>query len=147
MSFIHQSLKYLLLAVVVLVSTVNVHSFAYAEDWSSVIKTTESNIAVDMDSYDESKGYPSITTSTQYKKPQTIHINNHNLSYIEKRATPLFNCQTHAIKLSRVEMLDKKGKKIANEIAKDQFSPIETGSIDAQIESLVCQVHKMVGGM
>lgn len=122
-------------------------SFANAVDWSNVIKNQDANISVDMDSYDEAKGYPSIITKTRFTKPQTINVNAKKVSYLEQRAMPQFNCSSHQIKIPAIDMFDKHGKKVATDVSKNQFAPITGGSIDAQLESLVCQVHKMVGGM
>jgi hypothetical protein len=120
---------------------------ACAADWSTVIKNQGFIISVDMDSYDETQGYPSIVTKTRFKKPETTEINSKKISFLEQRATPQFNCLTHQIKTPSIDMLDKRGKTVATDTSKNAFSPVATGSIDAQLESLVCQVHKMVGGM
>lgn len=128
---------------VLLILTLN----AYAVDWSTVIKNKDANIAVDMDSYDESLGFPSIISRTKFIKPQTIELNTKNVSYITQRAMPQFNCSTHQIKTPVIDMFDKQGKKVASDASKNQFTPVTVGSIDAQLEGLVCQVHKMVGGM
>jgi phage terminase small subunit len=69
------------------------------------------------------------------------------VSYIEQRAMPQFNCTTHKIKTPAIKMLDRHGKIVASNSSKNQFNPVIAGSSDAQVESLVCQVHKMVGGM
>ncbi len=122
-------------------------SSAHAVDWSNVIKNQDANIAVDMDSYDEAKGYPSIITKTRFTKPQTIDVNAKKVIYIEQRAMPQFNCNTHQIKTPTIDMFDKHGKKVTTDTSKNLFTPVMAGSVDAQLESLVCQVHKMVGGM
>ncbi len=63
---------------VLLILTLN----AYAVDWSTVIKNKDANIAVDMDSYDESLGFQSIISRTNFTKPQTIEVTTKNVSYI-----------------------------------------------------------------
>lgn len=120
---------------------------AYAVDWSTVIKNKDAIIAVDMDSYDETSGYPAIITRTKFTKAQTTELNTKKVSYMEQRAMPQFNCSSHQIKTTKLYLFDQKGKKIATILNKDQFSLVIADSSDAQLESLVCQVHKMVGGM
>ena len=120
---------------------------AHAVDWSTVIKSKDAIIAVDMDSYDETNGYPAIITRTKFTKAQTTELNAKKVSYIEQRAMPQFNCSTHQIKTTKLYLFDKQGKKVAAVLNKDQFSQVIADSNDAQLESLVCQVHKMVGGM
>jgi hypothetical protein len=120
---------------------------ALGADWSTVIKNKDSVIAVDMDSYDETSGYPAIITRTKFSKVQTTELSAKKVSYIEQRAMPQFNCSTHQIKTTKLYLFDTKGKKIATVLNKDQFTLVIADSSDAQLESLVCQVHKMVGGM
>lgn len=119
----------------------------YAVDWSTVIKNKDASIAVDMDSYDEPQGYPSIITRTKFIKPQTTEISTKKVSYVAQLAMPQFNCMAHQIKIPTIDMLNKQDKKVATDTSKNQFAPVMPDSVDAQLEGLVCQVHKMVGGM
>jgi len=138
----HQPIKVAMLCGL-LTFTINAH----AVDWSTVIKNKDAIIAVDMDSYDETSGYPAIITRTKFTKPQTTELSAKKVSYMEQRAMPQFNCSTHQIKITKLYLFDKQEKKVATILNKDQFTQVIADSSDAQLESLVCQVHKMVGGM
>lgn len=114
-----------------------------ATDWTTVIHQKDTEISVDMDSYGEEHGYPHLLIK---ETPKKTHANASEKTYYEKSSTPLFNCQTHAIKMSEVLTYDKHGNLISKIPGKSSFEAITPGSTNSQLESLVCQVHQMVGG-
>lgn len=118
----------------------------FAADWASIIQEKESEILVDMDSYNEKNGIPYINTKTIYLKSQNHVKNAQNLKYSESHSTSQFNCATQTYKKNSIRLYDSNKKLLLSENGDALFKPIVAGSKDAQIGRLVCQVHKMVGG-
>ncbi|HYN55451.1 MAG TPA: surface-adhesin E family protein [Methylotenera sp.] len=118
---------------------------AMSADWTSIKKTNEYELLVDMDSYNESAGLPFITTKTILNKPKGNALNGKNLLYIEEVSTSLFNCKLHAYKVL-VTHFFQHNKLVGSKKGVMPFEPLEKGSNNASISSLVCQVHQMVGG-
>lgn len=115
-----------------------------AEDWTSIKKTKDYELLVDMDSYNETNHLPYITAKTVYKYPKNGLVSGKKITYLEAHATTQFNC-----KLNQYKTLDTryfKNKLLAANKPKSSFQPIKGGSDHATTASLVCQVHKMLGG-
>lgn len=89
---------------------------------------------------------PYISTKTQFIKPQNYHKDALTFSYVESQSTSQFNCTQHSIKTHTTQFFDANKKLVGNQKADAAFKPVVAGSKDAALESLVCQVHKMVGG-
>jgi len=123
---------------------------ASAADWTSISKTKQAEVMVDMDSYNETDGLPYISTKTLFVQPQNYRKNTLKFSYRESHTTSQFNCTQHTVKHSATQFFDQNNnlnkKLVGNEKGDDVFKPVVIGSKDAALESLVCQVHKMVGG-
>ncbi|WP_047540457.1 surface-adhesin E family protein [Methylotenera versatilis] len=119
---------------------------AVAADWTSISKTKQEEMLVDMDSYNESAGMPYITTKTLFLKPQNYRKNALKFIYSESHSTTQFNCALHTFKTNAMQFFDANKKLVGSEIGDDFFKPVAANSKDAALESLVCQVHKMVGG-
>ncbi len=119
---------------------------ASAADWTSISKTKQEEVLVDMDSYNESAGMPYISTKTLFAKPQNYRKNALHFSFIESHSTSQFNCTQHTIKTNAIQFFDASKKLVSSEKGDAAFKPVIAGSKDAVLESLVCQVHKMVGG-
>ena len=119
---------------------------AAAADWTSISKTKQDEVLVDMDSYNESAGIPYISTKTLYVKPQNYRQNSLKFSYSESHATTQFNCNAHAYKINSTQFYSANKKLLGSEKGDMSFKPVTAGSKNAALESLVCQVHKMVGG-
>ncbi len=119
---------------------------AAAADWTSISKTKQNEMLVDMDSYNESAGIPYITAKTVFLMPQNYRKNALRFSYTESHSTTQFNCALHTFKTNATQFFDVNKKLVGSEKGDDSFKPITAGSKDASLESLVCQVHKMVGG-
>lgn len=115
-------------------------------DWTSIKKTNEYELLVDMDSYNESAGLPFITTKTILNKPKGNAINGKNLLYIEEVSTSLFNCKLHTYKVLVTQFFQHNNKLVSSKKGVMLFEPLEKGSDHASISSLVCQVHQMVSG-
>jgi len=119
---------------------------AIAADWTSISKTKQAEMLVDMDSYNESEGLPYISTKTLFIQPQNYRKNALKFSYKESHTTSQFNCTQHTVKNSATQFFDSNKKLVGNDKGDASFKPVVAGSKDAALESLVCQVHKMVGG-
>lgn len=115
-------------------------------DWTSIKKTKEYQLLVDMDSYNESAGLPFITTKTILNKPKSYALNGKKLLYIAEVSTSLFNCKLHTYKVLMTHFYQQNNKLIDSKKGMQPFEPLEKGSNHASISSLVCQVHQMVGG-
>ena len=116
-----------------------------AADWTSISKTKHAKILVDMDSYNETDGLPYISTKTLFIQPQNYRKNGLKFSYKESHSTSQFNCTEHTVKNSTTQFFTQQ-KLVGSEKGDNAFKPIIAGSKEASLESLVCQVHKMVGG-
>jgi len=119
---------------------------AIAADWTSISKTNKAEMLVDMDSYNEKDGQPYISTKTLFTQPQNYRNNSLKFSYRESHSTSQFNCTQHTVKNSATQFFDVNKKLVGSEKGDAAFKPVIAGSKDAALESLVCQVHKMVGG-
>lgn len=119
---------------------------AAAADWTSISKDKQSEILVDMDSYNESDGLPYIVSKTQFFKPQIYRKNALEFSYTESLSTTQFNCALHTFKNNSTLFYNASKKRVGSEKNDFSFKPIMAGSKYIPLESLVCQVHKMVGG-
>lgn len=119
---------------------------AAAADWTPISKTKQHEVLVDMDSYNESAGMPYISTKTRYVKPQIYQKSLIKISYSESHSTAQFNCSAHTYKINSTQFYGANKKLIGSEKGDISFKPITADSKEAELESLVCQVHKMVGG-
>ena len=117
-----------------------------AADWETIVKTPEYEILVDIDSFNVDKGLPYITANTAYKTTQNYQKNNVKFSYLTKHITTQFNCQTHIYKQLNRVYYNKNNTVVARAKGQASFNAIIPKSSIAALESLVCQVHKMVGG-
>ena len=118
---------------------------AAAADWTSISKTKQDEVLVDMDSYNESAGIPYISTKTLYVKPQNYRQNSLKFSYSESHSTTQFNCSAHTYKINSTQFYSANKKLVGSEKGDISFKAIAAGSKNSELASLVCQVHKMVG--
>jgi hypothetical protein len=119
---------------------------ANAADWTPIKKNKAYELLVDMDSYNESEGLPFITAKTVFNGSKNFELNGKKGSYIEEHSTSQFNCKLHTYKVLETHFYKPKNKLVGNQKGFKLFKPLENGSDNASIASLVCQVHKMVGG-
>ena len=119
---------------------------ALSADWTSIKKTKEYELLVDMDSYNEFDGLPFITTKAIFNKQKGYAFNGKNLLYIEELSTSQFDCKLHTYKTLTTIFYQQQNKLAGSKKAMMTFEPLEKGSDNASIASLVCQVHQMVGG-
>lgn len=126
---------------------------AHAVDWEHIIDTQDGKVYVDLDSYDDDDMYSRITTRTSYKSPQSASAHDDKSSnksmskksYSSKMVTAQFDCKQHTISILSVVLMDKQGKFVARETPAAHSSPV-TDKTDQGVETLVCQVRKMVKG-
>lgn len=117
-----------------------------AEEWSSIIKKSEYEIFVDIDSYNQENGWPFMTTKTVYIKPQLLNKKPSSSTYITHVAEWQFNCKNPVYRMRFSTFLDQKDKVIGQQTPMKNFQTIPTGSDIFAIGQLTCQVHQMVGG-
>jgi hypothetical protein len=118
------------------------HSFA--ADWASIKKTKDYELLVDMDSYNETNQLPYITAKTVYKYPKDGLLNSKKIIYLEEHSTTQFNCKLQLYKTLETRYFNN--KLLATNKPFSSFQPLKRGSDHAATASLVCQVHKMLGG-
>ena len=119
----------------------------YAADWESIKKTKDYELLVDMDSYNVADGLPLITAKTVFTSSKSLVLNNKKMVFTKELSTKQFNCKLQSYKQLETRFLNKKNVLIWSEIGVKSFEPIALGSNNATISSLVCQVHKMLGGI
>lgn len=117
---------------------------SFAADWASIKKTNEYELLVDMDSYNQTNHLPYITAKTVYKVPKNGLMNSKKITYLEEHATTQFNCKLQLYKTLETRYF--KNKLLATNKPKNSFQPLTPGSDHETTASLVCQVHKMLGG-
>lgn len=119
---------------------------AHALEWSSIIKTVDYEILVDIDSYKVLAGKPYMTTKTVYQVPQTYLANPKSVQYVARLEQTLFNCQQPEFKQLSVALLDASENVLYRNDQALSFQPITHGSDVFSVGQLTCQVHQMLGG-
>lgn len=117
---------------------------SFAADWDLIKKTEDYEFLVDMDSYNETNNLPYISTKTVYMQPKNGLINNKKITYLEEHSTTQFNCKLQQYKTLETHYF--KNKLLFTNKPISTFQPLKPGSDYATIASLVCQVHKILGG-
>lgn len=138
------SIKNKWLKTTLLASTLTTYP-AYAEDWSQISNQNGVATYVDMDSYNEKGGLPFIDTKNVYKTAQTQVNQGKKLTFYKNVQTTQFNCTTHTYRVLKNQLFDKSGLVIYKEKSQSEFSFSEKNVFYKNLETLVCQVHRMVG--
>lgn len=143
--FLNKHNKYMMLVSIFggLLLTSN-HNFA--ADWTTIKKTKDYELLVDMDSYNETQGLPFITANYIFYKTQKHVAGNTKIEFTEEHATSQFNCKTRMYKTLESNFYKSKGVLARSLKGDDSFKPIKKNSDNSTIASLVCQVHQMLGG-
>lgn len=136
-------LKHVLSTVLLLTS---LNTSVQALEWSSIIKTIDYEILVDIDSYKVLAGKPYMTTKTIYKAPQTYLANPKSVQYLARLEEMQFNCQEPEFKQLSVALLGAGENVLYRNQEASQFVPIPYGTDTFSIGQLTCQVHQMLGG-
>jgi len=112
---------------------------AMAAEWEKILDKNNASIYVDIDTYTSSDGYPSILVKIVPKKKQASVQNAFQSSINTERMQ--FNCKLHLVR-----KINQHSNKTDPVHMLPQFKPVIFQSLEQEIESLVCQVSKMVGG-
>ncbi|MCB5184020.1 hypothetical protein LG201_02250 [Methylobacillus gramineus] len=117
---------------------------AHAVEWESLVKTHESELLVDLDSYDERDAYSSILS-----KVVTYPVSNSKIKAEIKQATVSqtaleFDCREQTYRTVRTSWYDASGKLLSKKTGSKQFQPLSHDSTAQTIATLVCQVRRMV---
>lgn len=115
---------------------------ACAADWEKILDRSKDTIYVDLDSFASSDGYPSILIKS-IPKPSGMNVDANAAKLAVKTDRFQFDCNQHQVRkiTHNNEPLDSRKNSMM------QFRPVAPNSLDQEIESLVCQVNKMVGGL
>lgn len=119
---------------------------AVAADWTIISKTKQEEVLVDMDSYNSAAGIPYISSKTLFVRPQTYRNGALHFRYTAIETTTQFNCAAHTYKNNASQFYNVNKTLVGRENGDSSFKPITSGSKQAAVASLVCQVHQMVGG-
>jgi hypothetical protein len=113
-----------------------------AADWEKILDRSKDTIYVDLDSYATSDGHPSILIKS-IPKPTGMNADANAAKLAVKTDRFQFDCNQHQVRkiTHNNEPLDSRKNSMM------QFRPVAPNSLDQEIESLVCQVNKMVGGL
>jgi hypothetical protein len=145
-SILNKHNKYMMLASVfggLLLMSNHIHAI----EWTTIKKTEDYELFVDMDSYNESQGLPFITAKYAFYKPKNLVVGNTKIVFIEEHATSQFNCKLKSYKTLETNFYKSKGVLVRFLKGDDSFKPIMKNYDNATIASLVCQVHQMLGGL
>ena len=123
------------------------HNHSFAADWTTIKKTKDYELFVDMDSYNEADGLPFITAKYTFYKPKNLVTGNTKVAFVEEHETTQFNCKTRMYKTLETNFYKSKGVLVRFLKSDDSFKSIKKNSDNATIASLVCQVHQMLGGV
>ena len=118
---------------------------AQAIEWSSIIKSADYEIMVDIDSYKVSAGKPYMTTKTVFKSPQTYLANPKSVQYLTRLDKTQFDCKEPQFRQLSVELLDASEKVLYTDKQANHYQPIPYGSDTFSVGQLTCQVHQMLG--
>lgn len=115
---------------------------ASAADWEKILDRSKDTIYVDLDSFATTDGYPSILIKS-IPKPAGMNVDANAAKLSVKTDRFQFDCNQHQVRkiTHNNEPLDSRKNSMM------QFRPVAPNSLDQEIESLVCQVNKMVGGL
>lgn len=119
---------------------------ARATDWSSVIQSPESEVLVDMDSYSSAAGLPLISTQTKFKSAQTYRQQQTTWHYLRTTSQAQFNCTQHSVRNVDIAFYNAQDQLLGHKKGNKAFEKVQPNSVNQQLESLVCEVYKMVGG-
>lgn len=124
--------------------TISMHVLAV--EWDSIIKKTDYEIFVDIDSYNVLNGLPYFLTKTIYNKNRPLTGNKKLMSYQYVIKNTQFNCQQALFKVTSIDYYNQQNKLLISDKLTAGFKPILTSSDEYSVAQLACQVHKMVGG-
>ena len=117
-------------------------SHACATEWEKIADRSHDAIYVDLDSYATTDGYPSILIKTT-PKLESRNANSVNDKAVAKIDRFQFDCKQHQVR----KVIGSNRLTAASKNTTSQFRPISPQTLEQEIESLVCQVNKMVGGL
>ena len=115
---------------------------SWATDWEKIAERSHDTIYVDLDSYSIKDGYPSIIIKTT----PNLETRDEN-TYHDRAATKTdrfqFDCKNHQVR----KMIGRNRLTTNSKNTSSPFRPLSPNTLEKEIESLVCQVNKMLGGL
>ncbi|MCB5187776.1 hypothetical protein LG200_07120 [Methylobacillus caricis] len=108
--------------------------FAWAVEWESLVKTQDSELFVDLDSYDEHDAYSSIMAKVTANPPKTGNQADGMKQVVTKQMILEFDCKRHSYRALGTSFYG----------TNEGFLPLSRDKDTKTIASLVCQVRQMV---
>lgn len=105
-----------------------------ATEWESLVKKADTELLVDLDSYDEKGAYSSILAKRETHGKQTI----------AKQTKLEFDCSKQTYRTLATATFDVKGKLLSQTAGMRDFQSLQQDDDAKMIAGLVCQVRRMV---
>lgn len=121
-------------------------SNAMAVEWTSIIKDSEHEVFVDIDSYNVSDNLPFLVAKTVYESPQHFTLPDQKTQYSISMAKFQFNCQQPLYRIRTIQLMNKKDVLIDTVKINSGFQTLTANTDEFSIGQLTCQVHQMLGG-
>jgi hypothetical protein len=119
---------------------------AFCAEWDSIIKNVNTEVFVDIDSYNVVNGLPYILTKTIFNNTQSLNSNKKSVMFQYQVKNTLFNCKQAMFKVTSIDFYNKQNQLLITQKPTTILMPIIAGTDEYAIGQLVCQVHQMVGG-
>ena len=119
---------------------------AMAIEWTSIIKSKDYEIFVDIDSYNVEGNYPHLISKTIFNSPQTYLLNNKEMQYFITIQNVEFNCNEPLFKMKSIDLYDLNSELLTSKKGSAAFKKINANTHEFAIGQLTCQVHQMLAG-
>ena len=119
---------------------------AFCAEWNSIIKNSDNETFVDIDSYNVTNGLPYILTKTIFKNTQSQSLNKKTVMFQYQVKNTLFNCKHAAFKVTSIDFYSKQNQLVITQKPTAALMPIIADTDEYAVGQLVCQVNQMVGG-
>ena len=119
-------------------------SSSYATEWKALTHTSSSKVLIDLDSYSEADGIPSIWTKSIFPSARELPGSRGRGRYVEQLSLLQFRCDASTFRLAISAFYDAKGKVLATVTGDEKFEYIIPDSTSSEIGTVVCQVQRSV---
>ena len=117
-----------------------------AVEWTSIIKDTEHEVWVDIDSYNVSDNHPYLDAKTTYQAPQAFTLPDDKVEYFTSFVRYQFYCKQPLFRVRTITLMSKKNKPIDTIKISSGYQKLVIDTDEFSIGQLTCQVHQMLGG-
>jgi hypothetical protein len=122
-------------------------SWSHATEWKALTHTSSSKVLIDLDSYSETDGIPSIWTKSIFPSAREIPGSRSRDRYVEQLSLLQFRCDEAMFRLDMSALYDAKGQVVAIVHGDEKFEHIVPDSTSSKIGEVVCQVQRSVRGL